>query len=122
MEQLIQGVEVLMRSSGQNFIALHHSKAKNKDGGWMLLPVCLWAQKVPPQTLKQATGARGALLSSTFSVILTCVNQILVKAEPPLLEQRSTGTLAGNREWVKVCLQLCWKLRFNDGINGVTDS
>lgn len=37
MEQLIQGAEVLMRSSRHNFIALYDCKANNKDGGWMLL-------------------------------------------------------------------------------------
>lgn len=59
MEQLIQGVEVLMRSSGQNFIALYNSKANIKDGGWMLLllaAVCLFVGTVGcTQALKEAT-------------------------------------------------------------------
>lgn len=51
MEQLIQGVEVLMCSSGQNFIALHNSEANNKGGGWMFLlvaAVCLWGHVAIP--------------------------------------------------------------------------
>lgn len=65
MEQLIQGVEVLMCSSGQNFIALHNSRANNKGGGWMFLlvaAVCLYVGTCRnTEQLKQAT-TRGCLL------------------------------------------------------------
>lgn len=76
MEQLIQGVEVLMCSSGQNFIALHNSKANNKGGGWMFLlvaAVCLFAGTCRnTKQLKQAT-TRGCLLLFFGCPPLLCV-------------------------------------------------